>query len=93
MRTVIKARDLGAVDYVSKPVEREMLHQALSRALAVIERRSQKLDDREHAVADARETCVNPQERQLGRQLRTAFERNRENIFLGCAKTQHSLYS
>lgn len=34
MSTVIKMREHGAVDYVAKPVGREMLHQALERALA-----------------------------------------------------------
>ena len=33
MATVVKMREFGAVDYVSKPVGREMLHQALERAL------------------------------------------------------------
>jgi DNA-binding NtrC family response regulator len=33
MTTVVKMRQFGAVDYVSKPVGREMLHQALERAL------------------------------------------------------------
>ena len=32
--TVKKARDFGAVDFVSKPIGREMLHQGLQRALA-----------------------------------------------------------
>ena len=32
--TVIDSRRLGAVDWVAKPVGREMLHQALDRALA-----------------------------------------------------------
>ncbi len=34
MATVIKMRQFGAVDYVAKPIGREMLHQALERALA-----------------------------------------------------------
>jgi DNA-binding NtrC family response regulator len=34
METVIKMRQYGAVDYVVKPIGREMLHQALERALA-----------------------------------------------------------
>ena len=34
METVMKMRQYGAVDYVSKPIGREMLHQALERALA-----------------------------------------------------------
>jgi DNA-binding NtrC family response regulator len=34
MDTVMKMRQYGAVDYVSKPIGREMLHQALTRALA-----------------------------------------------------------
>jgi DNA-binding NtrC family response regulator len=34
MDTVIKMRQQGAVDYVVKPIGREMLHQALERALA-----------------------------------------------------------
>lgn len=34
MATVIKMREYGAVDYVVKPIGREMLHQALERALA-----------------------------------------------------------
>jgi DNA-binding NtrC family response regulator len=36
MDTVIKMRKFGAVDYVAKPIGREMLHQALERALAKI---------------------------------------------------------
>ena len=32
--TVVKMRQFGAVDYVSKPIGREMLHQALERALS-----------------------------------------------------------
>jgi DNA-binding NtrC family response regulator len=36
METVIKMRQYGAVDYVAKPIGREMLHQALERALALI---------------------------------------------------------
>ena len=34
MSTVVKMRQHGAVDYVAKPVGREMLRQALDRALA-----------------------------------------------------------
>ncbi|RPI52017.1 MAG: response regulator [Acidobacteria bacterium] len=34
MSTVMKMRQQGAVDYVVKPIGREMLHQALERALA-----------------------------------------------------------
>jgi len=34
MATVVKMRQYGAVDYVPKPIGREMLHQALERALA-----------------------------------------------------------
>jgi DNA-binding NtrC family response regulator len=33
MSTVVKMRQFGAVDYVTKPIGREMLHQALERAL------------------------------------------------------------
>ena len=33
MSTVVKMRQFGAVDYVPKPIGREMLHQALERAL------------------------------------------------------------
>jgi DNA-binding NtrC family response regulator len=36
METVIKMRKYGAVDYVVKPIGREMLHQALERALAAL---------------------------------------------------------
>jgi len=32
--TVVKMRQYGAIDYVTKPIGREMLHQALERALA-----------------------------------------------------------
>lgn len=32
--TIIRMREHGAVDYVTKPIGREMLHQALERALA-----------------------------------------------------------
>lgn len=42
--TVTLTRDLGAVDYVSKPVGREMLHQALQRALAKLESREDARD-------------------------------------------------
>ncbi len=34
MNTVVQMRQYGAVDYVVKPIGREMLHQALERALA-----------------------------------------------------------
>ena len=34
MQTVVKMRQQGAIDYVTKPIGREMLHQALERALA-----------------------------------------------------------
>ena len=34
METVVKMREYGAIDYVTKPIGREMLHQALERALA-----------------------------------------------------------
>jgi DNA-binding NtrC family response regulator len=34
MSTVVKMRQYGAIDYVAKPIGREMLHQALERALA-----------------------------------------------------------
>jgi len=34
INTVVKMRQHGAIDYVSKPIGREMLHQALERALA-----------------------------------------------------------
>jgi DNA-binding NtrC family response regulator len=34
MSTVVKMRQHGAVDYVAKPMGREMLRQALDRALA-----------------------------------------------------------
>jgi response regulator of citrate/malate metabolism len=33
MSTIEKMRQYGAVDYVAKPIGREMLHQALERAL------------------------------------------------------------
>ena len=36
METVVKMRQYGAIDYVAKPIGREMLHQALERALALI---------------------------------------------------------
>ena len=36
MQTVVKMRQHGAIDYVTKPIGREMLHQALERALARI---------------------------------------------------------
>ena len=34
LQTVVKMRQHGAIDYVTKPIGREMLHQALERALA-----------------------------------------------------------
>lgn len=34
MDTVVKMRQYGAIDFVTKPIGREMLHQALARALA-----------------------------------------------------------
>lgn len=34
MQTVVQMRQHGAIDYVAKPIGREMLHQALERALA-----------------------------------------------------------
>lgn len=34
VQTVVKMRQFGAIDYVTKPIGREMLHQALERALA-----------------------------------------------------------
>lgn len=34
VETVVKMRQYGAIDYVTKPIGREMLHQALERALA-----------------------------------------------------------
>lgn len=34
VQTVVKMRQHGAIDYVTKPIGREMLHQALERALA-----------------------------------------------------------
>jgi DNA-binding NtrC family response regulator len=34
MQTVVKMRQHGAIDFVTKPIGREMLHQALERALA-----------------------------------------------------------
>jgi DNA-binding NtrC family response regulator len=39
INTVIELRKLGAVDFVPKPIGREMLHQALDRALATLESR------------------------------------------------------
>jgi putative two-component system response regulator len=36
MNTVMRMRQLGAVDFVPKPIGREMLHQALDRALATL---------------------------------------------------------
>ena len=40
MATVIKMRQFGAVDYVPKPIGREMLHQALERALKTLAART-----------------------------------------------------
>ena len=37
--TVMQMRKLGAVDFVPKPIGREMLHQALDKALATLESR------------------------------------------------------
>jgi DNA-binding NtrC family response regulator len=34
IQTVMKMRQYGAIDFVTKPIGREMLHQALERALA-----------------------------------------------------------
>lgn len=34
VETVVKMRKYGAIDFVTKPIGREMLHQALERALA-----------------------------------------------------------
>jgi DNA-binding NtrC family response regulator len=34
IQTVVKMREYGAIDFVTKPIGREMLHQALERALA-----------------------------------------------------------
>ncbi len=34
VQTVVEMRQHGAIDYVTKPIGREMLHQALERALA-----------------------------------------------------------
>jgi DNA-binding NtrC family response regulator len=42
MSTVIKMREFGAVDYVPKPIGREMLHQALERALATLASRGRQ---------------------------------------------------
>lgn len=39
VNTVIQMRKLGAVDFVSKPIGREMLHQALDKALKTLESR------------------------------------------------------
>jgi DNA-binding NtrC family response regulator len=39
MNTVMQMRKLGAVDFVPKPIGREMLHQALERALVTLESR------------------------------------------------------
>ena len=36
MAMVVKMREFGAVDFVPKPIGREMLHQALERALATL---------------------------------------------------------
>lgn len=40
--TIVKMRQLGAIDFVTKPIGREMLHQALERALATLEARRNK---------------------------------------------------
>jgi DNA-binding NtrC family response regulator len=37
INTVLEMRKLGAVDFVPKPIGREMLHQALDRALVTLE--------------------------------------------------------
>ena len=42
MGTVLQMRQHGAIDYVTKPIGRETLHQALQRALAAIELRGPK---------------------------------------------------
>jgi DNA-binding NtrC family response regulator len=39
INTVVELRKLGAVDFVPKPIGREMLRQALDRALATLESR------------------------------------------------------
>jgi DNA-binding NtrC family response regulator len=39
INTVMQMRKLGAVDFVPKPIGREMLHQALERALTTLESR------------------------------------------------------
>jgi DNA-binding NtrC family response regulator len=36
IQTIVQMRQQGAIDYVTKPIGREMLHQALERALARI---------------------------------------------------------
>jgi DNA-binding NtrC family response regulator len=42
MQTVMRMRELGAVDFVPKPIGREMLHQALERALATLASRKSR---------------------------------------------------
>jgi FixJ family two-component response regulator len=42
MNTVMRMRQLGAVDFVPKPIGREMLHQALDRALATLASRKSR---------------------------------------------------
>ena len=42
MTTVMRMRQLGAVDFVPKPIGREMLHQALDRALATLASRKSR---------------------------------------------------
>jgi DNA-binding NtrC family response regulator len=42
MNTVMRMRQLGAVDFVPKPIGREMLHQALERALATLASRKSR---------------------------------------------------
>jgi DNA-binding NtrC family response regulator len=42
MNTVMRMRQLGAVDFVPKPIGREMLHQALERALATLAARKSR---------------------------------------------------
>ncbi|MSO56957.1 MAG: response regulator [Acidobacteria bacterium] len=44
MATVMTMRRHGAVDYVAKPIGREMLHQALERALATLAARADRID-------------------------------------------------
>jgi len=42
MNTVMRMRQLGAVDFVPKPIGREMLHQALERVLATLTSRKSR---------------------------------------------------